>query len=255
MKNARKLAITLKDIPDNIVETREGKSHGLKVPTPITGDDIADLIILCDSYHLPGSFNKDIEQTIAAKLPERCRKDGFKAILSLIGLDTWRKCVDFVKDDTCIEAGQLVHEWIRSKGIQARENKDFIDDASGIGFYKRLVDNTKEMLEKCFDEKYLHKFPRPLRVLEEKLGLVSAFCIVNYPHPGHYSYPAGHGGKFAAVFKTAKELYDLGEYEDILLTMMAVLACARTGGGVHFLDDNLASFALAGIEGFEKYLK
>jgi len=95
---------------------------------------------------------------------------------------------------------------------------------------------------------------RPLIALEQALGAAAAGCLVNYVHPGHWSYPAGHGAKFFEVVDLSRDTWDLTEVQDsIILTASYVLAMARSGGGVHFPEDNIASGYLADLTEFESF--
>lgn len=243
------------NLPDMTVEERPGKSHGLKPFTPHDSaefkQELQDVIELVEAAKREGWPSKEIVKhfpfTVRGQLPE---------IMAEFGFRSWSQSTMFVKSDECIEFFTLACKWAKRKGLKTQKKweRGFID-GDGIGVYSEYSRQVKTVLEKAFDEKYFQKRVRPLVELNNMTGM-DCSVQTNYVHPGHWSYPAGHGAKFFTVVKVLSELYHLDKNEyNHLLTAASTLAMARTGGGVHYPVDNMASGYLAGLTEFTKYGK
>lgn len=240
----------MSSIDSMTVEVRTGKNHRLIAPTKRGTEQFAnnlgEVVMLVQETRRSGYSPKVVES-----LEQHCGKRLDFSLLQDLGFDSWAKCVSFVKDDDCIEAALLAHKHVKVEWkLTARTDRDFIDGEDGIGFFDRTLKRLKDAAEKAFDCKYYFKQERPLQCLRDAMGEEVALKFVNYPHPGHWSYPAGHGAKFAASFDAFRDLYYLtSEQEHKLFTFFFVLSCARAGGGVHFMEDNVSSWSL--VEGCE----
>jgi hypothetical protein len=189
-------------------------------------------------------------------------EEDYTRILEKVGVENWHEATDLVEDDECIELFMLVSYWF--KNIENLEMTDdfkksgFID-GSGFGIYDLYSTIAKSVLQKCFDAKwfyyYKYRTKRPLERLRQLTGMICR-NFFNYVHPGHPRYPAGHGGKFYAIIMTALLIWKIPR--QILLELKVVcyvMAMARSGGGVHLPEDNLASGAFAGIEELSHYFE
>lgn len=232
------------NIDSMTVEKRDGKNHGLKKPTDPKSSAfsvrLGEVVILASECKEEG-FSDKVVQILENYAGCNLNFEMFNKLNM-----SWNDCVYFVKDDKCIEAALIAHKYV-TQYIQAptKVGRDFIDGDSGIGFYTRLIDRQKRALEKAFDCKWYFKARRPLQHLRDMVGEESALRLVNYAHPAHWTYPAGHGAKFAASFDAFDDAYELTANDlEMLFTFFFVLSCARSGGGVHFMEDNVASWSL-----------
>lgn len=236
------------------VEKRKGKSHGLKAP-PKTGsrefkDQFADTIILCQLAKVPANpdgldhWEDEVISLLRKHTP--FEMGDIKLTMREFGFSNWRRVVEFVMDDECIEASLYVARWLKKNKIKPKnKNLGFID-GDGLGFYKRIIDETKVCLEKVFDEKYYHMHSRPEQIISQRYGEEWA-CIANYSFPSHPQHPAGHGGKFASLALNIKNNFELTSEQLMKVkTFCAVLSHGRTGGFVHIPLSNMASWWLAG---------
>lgn len=236
-------------LPAMNVEAREGKSHGLIAPDARGSEghteQLFDMHILVAGARSDTPWQAEAVNVLGkyapfplADIPSALRRFGFSS---------WAQCVEFVKDDLCVDFGRLVLKYA------AEENLTSTFIHSNVTFFARLMDRMERTLHKAFDEKYYHKHPRPLSVMIEDHG-ENAACLVNYTHPGHWAYPAGHGAKFFETVDLARDFWTLNPRQDQeILTCSYVLAMARSGGGVHYPKDNIASGVLAGLPEFKSY--
>lgn len=246
-------------LPEMTVEARDSDTgHGL-IPfapkgSPEYAQELSDMLVLCQDAKSDSAFWADSTMEILTRYAPYAIEDIAMRVYRVTGFTSWRECVDFVRDDECIDFAVMVAKYAKSEGLMQREDRDFID-GGGLGYYQRWLDRTKRTLEKAFDAKYYFKRDRPLVDLIDVLG-DKADCIVNYMHPGHYAYPAGHGAKFFETVDLARDSWDMSEGQDrAILTAGYVLSMARSGGGVHFPMDNVVSGYLAGLPEFKQYGK
>lgn len=237
------------NIDEMTVEVRAGKSHGLRAPTvegsPEYMQQLADMLALCrGAKPCMKGYSDDVMDLLHKYAPNREALD-FSG-LKEIGFDSWRDLVLFVENDKCVHMGLLVHKLVTEVyGAKPKKDQGFIDGEGGIGFYTRLMERMDRGLEKAFDEKYHHKSRRPLQWLRDHLGIESAMANVHYAHPGHWRYPAGHGMKFAVVYDYVTDSYELdSDQENSLFTILYAASMARSGGGVHLPEDNVASWSM-----------
>lgn len=241
------------------VEQRTGRSHGLRKPTvegsPEYIGQLADMMRLCRAARpTVGGYTVDCVYTLAKYAPGHTLDF---AGLNAIGFGSWHSLVQFVKDDDCIQLAMLVRRLVANTwGVQPNKDLDFINGEGGIGFYERLVDRMKRHLEKAFDEKWLHQARRPLQYLRDTIGIDAAMANVHYAHPAHPRYPAGHGVKFATSFDYIMDSYTLSpEQINQVFTIFYVASMARSGGGVHLPEDNVASWSLVRTRAIGNYME
>ena len=236
------------NIDEMTVEQREGKSHGLRAPTvegsPEYIEQLADMMRLCRAARpTVGGYTSECIETLAKYAPDHTLDF---AGLNAIGFGSWYSLVQFVKDDDCIQLALLTRRLVANTwGAPVVKDQDFINGEGGLGFYERLVDRMKRHLEKAFDEKWHHKARRPLQYLRDVIGIDAAMSNVHYAHPAHSRYPAGHGVKFAVSFDYIMDSYTLTQEQiNQVFTIFYAASMARSGGGVHLPEDNVASWSL-----------
>lgn len=228
------------------VERREGRTHGL--PEPIRpGDEgfqeqLRDTLILCQAAKLDAEPWPEEVKTVLLRhwvgVQNGTNVFQIEHAAKQIGFSSWREIVDFVRDDECIDGLRLLLPWVRSR-YDRHEVEGFID-GGGVGDYDRYTDRLRYQLQETFDEKWHWMLPRPEEVMEDMTGCRE---IGVYPQPGHPSYPAGHGRKFATVDQYLNDHFCLDDYGRFVVRAATyLLAMARTGGGVHYPQDNLVYF-------------
>lgn len=254
-------------LPEMTVELRESDTaHGLRAPlepgSPEYNQQLSDMIELCQGAKKGVTPDNAWPARVLELLKEYAPFGMMAEIptaLSEFGFSSWSECVRFVMDDNCDDFASIVLRWTQGLSLPHKTENGFID-GDGIGFKRRYIDRlgrktgSRGTLEKTFDAKYYFQQKRPLVELIDRMGEPAAKCLMNYVHPGHYSYPAGHGAKFFEVVDLARDTWTIGDYRDNMLLVAAyVLAMARSGGGVHFPEDNIASGYLAGLPEFKEY--
>lgn len=256
-------------LPEMTVELRTSTTaHNLKAPVPVNSPDfeaqLSDMIEFVDGAKTRA--NKVPAERWEARVIELLGKyapftmTNPKEALAEFGFYSWAECVEFVMDDNCDDFASIVLRWTQKNAIPHAESLGFID-GDGTGFkteYLHELNNkgTGELgtLEKAFDAKYYYKRHRPLVELSDRMGSDAAHCMINYVHPGHWAYPAGHGVKFFSTVKVVRDRWVMSAAQDnVLLTAAYVLAMARSGGGVHYPRDNTASGYLSGLPEFAEY--
>lgn len=240
------------ELPEMTVEKREGKSHGL--PKPDTSDknlfhELGQAIKLNGDAKEP-FWKESTLQCIKAYSPVDISYDEIKDYTQKIfGFRHWSEVTEYVQNDMCSEFFNVCLKYCLSQKETHVKNLDFID-GSGIGYLGAYRDRLKETLEKAFDEKYYHKVARPLVFAMSKgMDIVDN---ANYIHPGHYSYPAGHGTKFFTVVEVLRSVFDLSEDCDRALYVVAVVfSMGRTGSLIHYPMDNLVGGYLTTLKEFK----
>ena len=258
-------------LPQMTVEQRESETaHGLNPPPSVRSKEfkrqLSDMLMLCQgakssaNRQEPDAWPAEVLGILHDYSPFEV--SNIPPTLKKFGFGSWAEAVEFVMDDECVEFWLLVCKYAKAEKLDFQKDRDFIDGA-GTGIYRRYLralsnkgEGERGSLEKAFDAKYHFRYERPLVHLTEEFG-EDAACLVNYVHPGHWSYPAGHGAKFFTAVKVARETWDLEGREEVndteILTAAYVLAMARSGGGVHFPIDNIASGYLSGLPEFAEY--
>lgn len=170
------------------------------------------------------------------------------SVMNVTGFRSWREVVVFVQDDMCLEFFNMALQYCLREGQAHKKEKGFID-GSGIGYVKTYTKRLKTTLEQCFDAKYFYQEKRPLSfALDQGLNLSN---IANHIHPGHWSYPAGHGTKFLTAVEVLNDIFHLDSncYKS-LLTAASVCSMGRSGSLIHYPSDNLAGGALTTLKEF-----
>lgn len=172
------------------------------------------------------------------------------SLAKVTGFNDWRDVTVFVQDDMCLDFFNLALAYCLKTGQGHKEQKGFID-GSGIGYVNTYTLRLKETLEKCFDAKWFFKEERPLVMMMNKTGMDFS-NTANAIHPGHWSYPAGHGTKFLTAVEVLADVFDLDEtcYRE-LLDAAAIAAMARSGSLIHYPIDNLAGGTLTTLKEFK----
>lgn len=225
------------------VEKREGKSHGLKLPIRPGDEGFAEQ--LNDTCSFVTLAREDVgfdDERLVSLLDKYAReKLDYLDAAETFGIESWGSLTGFVKDDECIDLFRTVKKWAE-KNFDPREQDGFID-GGGFGYYEDFSGFGKENIEKAFDEKYEHELPRPEEVLEDIFSGLKDFGV--YSQPGHPSFPAGHANKFTSVFLWAIANFKLSAKAiRQLFTVCYMAAMGRSGGGVHYPQDNVAGMAL-----------
>ncbi len=173
------------------------------------------------------------------------------AVSNVMDMSSWKEVSEFVQDDECLEFFNMLLRYCKSEGQKHQREKDFID-GSGIGYVNAYTRRLKRTLEQCFDAKYYYKTPRPLVYIEEKFGL-NLSLIANHVHPGHWSYPAGHGTKFLTAVEVINDVFHLDKrcYREALIAA-CVASMGRSGSLIHYPMDNLAGGVLTTLKEFQK---
>lgn len=249
--------------PEMTVEKREGKSHGLKSPTPKWTPEykaqLQDVLYLCmDSKH-PGYSNR-VQEILWKHAPVKPENVDITELMTEFGHPNWSDVCEFVKDDECIEFFLMLVKFLKKRGVEFRKNRDFIDEG-GTGLYRRYLvrlDHKEHgTLEQAFDEKYLHEETRPLEDLYELTGLDFS-GMADYTHPGHFRYPAGHAAKFYEAADHACDAFAIEKTSNlrkIVIFLAYAEAMGRSGILVHLIEDNIAAGYLADLPEFNNWKK
>lgn len=159
------------------------------------------------------------------------------AVRDVLGFNSWAKLSKFVVDDMCLDFFNLCLRYLIRVGAEHKNDLDFID-GSGIGYVKTYIERLKVTLEQAFDAKYFYQVKRPLVfALEDRdLDLVST---ANAIHPGHWSYPAGHGTKFFTAVEVLNDIFNLTtqQYRSLFIAAHTA-AMGRSGNLIHYPVDN-----------------
>jgi len=168
------------------------------------------------------------------------------AIYQVTGYRSWKDLSAFVVDDMCSEFFNMCLKYCVKTGQEHVENLGFID-GSGIGYLSFYRDRLKVVLEQAFDAKYYFQQTRPLVYALEDKG-IDLSNVANAIHPGHWSYPAGHGTKFLCSVECLNQVFNLtDEAYEILLIAAIVASHGRSGNLIHFPEDNCAAISLLNL--------
>lgn len=246
-------------LPEMTVEKRNSQTaHGLRRPS-LPGSDIFEqqlrhVLEFVEAAKMTAGYPTELLDMYSDIRPLTL---SYSSALESFGFSSWKQCVVFVKDDECNEFFVRVAKWAKSEGIEFQKHAElegFID-GGGLGIHNHYLKITKEILEKGFDAKYYyHKMLKTKRPLEHYLDRLGFVCpaLFNYVHPGHPRYPAGHSCKFFAALVAAESIWKLSRRQRTVIMVAAyVLSMARSGGGVHLPEDNLAGGYLAGVPEFQ----
>lgn len=236
------------NLPDMTVEARNSTTaHGIPAPSNDSIHRAKELALTIELNHCatqPFGMPDRVVEILQAYSPVPFTKaEAMSAIREVFRMSSWRDVCVFVRDEMCAEFFNMCLEYCLDNKEKKRELDLGFIDGDATGYLKRYVEDCKESLEKCFDAKYFFKRTRPL-VLAESMGM-NLRTVAGAVHPGHWSYPAGHGTKAACAVNCLKNSFNLSPKGLKTLTIAAVLmAQGRSGNLIHFPEDNYASFKL-----------
>lgn len=159
------------------------------------------------------------------------------AIKAVTNLDSWGQVSVFVRDDVCLDFFNLCLKYLRNINATETVDNGFID-GNGVGYVKDYTERLKVTLEQAFDAKYFYQVRRPL-VYSLEENQVDLSKVANGIHPGHWSYPAGHGTKFFTAVEVLNDAYTLTsqQYRNLFIAAY-VCAMGRSGNLIHYPEDN-----------------
>lgn len=246
----------MSEIVDMVVEARDSDTaHG--IPEPDLSEDnlkkqLCETILLNTDY---GRYPGWLQTTLDVLTKEASKylgpvtgKEVKTAMLEVMGYRSWKEVGDFVRDDECEDFFNFLKKWAKKIKAPLKEDLDFID-GNGIGHNKLFNERVKVTLEQAFDAKYYFKARRPLDfAIDIGLDITSS---ANQIHPGHYSYPAGHGTKFFTSVEVLLSVYELTAEQRKMAVLAAIVAAmARCALGIHFPQDNCAGGFLTTLDEF-----
>jgi hypothetical protein len=241
-------------LPDMTIEARESTTaHGITPPN-VSASHIALQIqqaVQLNEDAKQEDWQDSTFELIQQYLPiDASGQEIVDATCSVTGFESWAEVSCFVVDDMCADFFNLALAYCLREGQQHRSNSGFID-GSGIGYLKAYLKRLKQTLEEAFDAKYFFKLDRPLVCIAEKFGM-DFTLIANAIHPGHWSYPAGHGTKFLTAVEVLRDVFYLDKncYRTLLI-VASVLAMGRSGNLIHYPMDNLAAGSLTDLQEFK----
>ena len=237
----------------NVESRLSTTAHG--IPAPDMSEvarckELSDAITL-NNYAKSSGWAPDVDRILIEYCPIEYVGEGEipKAVSEVLGFNSWMALSRYVIDDRCDDLFNLLLRYLIKKGIPHSENLGFID-GDGIGYTKRYIERLKTTLEMCFDAKYFYRTPRPLVYAKDKLNL-DLVGIANAIHPGHWSYPAGHGTKFFTAVEVVDEIFQIPDdiRRKIFLAAYAG-AMGRSGSLIHYPGDNTAGGVLTTLPEF-----
>lgn len=243
------------------VEKRDSTTaHGLK-PFPV--DDVAfrtkqlEEAIILNAAAGKGYMDSWSDETISIlkkyiPLPFLTKKKIEDAVAEVMDMYSWREVSEFVVDDECSEFYNMALKFCKKSGAKHVTDHGFID-GTGIGYGDEYLHTLKGTIEKCFDAKYFYDVRRPLEWAFDELGL-DLSSIANAIHPGHFSYPAGHGTKFLTCVDVLRKVFKLSRtnYRKLLIAA-CVASMGRSGSLIHYPVDNLAGGYFTDLKEFKNY--
>lgn len=243
-------------LPDMTVETRVSTT-GHTVPVPDTTE-----AFLCSQLEKACVLNHEAKNGIVWPeytldlLCETCKLDPkptktelIRAVSQVNKMKSWNTVSTFVKDDMCSDFFNLALAYLIRVGATHVTDEDFID-GSGIGYATVYLTRLKVTLEQAFDAKYFYQVKRPL-VFSNDRNDVDLSKVANAIHPGHWSYPAGHGTKFFTAVEVLNDVFDLTttQYRNLFIAAH-VTANGRSGNLIHYPVDNDAGGYLTTLPEF-----
>lgn len=246
-------------MPGMVVENnnqRTGKKWGIPAPDKDLTKELNEAMVLNSAAKKPG-FPIEALAILKEYIPINVTdEDIVTAMQEVMGYNSWYECCEFVKDDRCSDFFDIALTYCIKQGQAVKRKEDFVD-GSGIGFEVRYLKDLRPVLKKGFDAKYAFyedeetKRERPLVHMWKNMG-IDYTMVANDMHPGHPTYPAGHGIKFLQAVATLRKIYALDSFCDKNLFIAAcVEAMARSGIFVHYTSDNLAGGFLTTLKEFK----
>ena len=244
-------------LPEMTIEKRESElSHGITDPNvseEFLNAQLDEATILnmgaLRQDLMDMGWREDVLKILAKYVSSEGHVDIVDAVSKVTGFESWAEVTEFVQDDECLEFFNMALRFCKREGQKHKRELDFID-GSGIGYVKAYTKRLKTTLEHCFDAKYKFKVLRPLEYAKNK-G-VDMTKVANHIHPGHWSYPAGHGTKFLTAVEMLNDVFHLDSncYDELLLAA-EVLSMGRSGSLIHYPIDNLAGGKLTTLKRYQ----
>lgn len=238
-------------LPEMTVEQRVGQSHGLPAPD-LSAENIAKQkaqVLTLNDDAKQSFWPQSTIDILKEYIPIDIEDDEISnAIKEVFGFKSWKETSRFVVDDMCSEFFNIALKYCL-KNKQTEVNDMGFIDGSGIGYLTAYKDRLHVTINQCFDEKYFHKTRRPRKwFLDEGVDLAG---VANAMHPGHWSYPAGHGTKFLTVIEVLRTVFTMSEECDRNLFIAACVGgMARSGSLIHWPMDNLVGGKLTTLVEF-----
>lgn len=238
-------------LPGMTVEQRVGQSHGLPDPD-LSAENMAKQIKETVALNNDAKYMGWRESTLdilQEYIPIDVTHDEIRmSVREVFGFNNWKECAVYVQKDMCSDFFNRCLSYCLDEQEVQLIDQGFID-GSGIGYLGVYRDRLKVTLEQCFDEKYFHKVKRPL---EHLLGVgVDLVDTANFLHPGHWSYPAGHGTKFLTTIEVLRSVFTMSDRcSNILFIAACVLSMGRSGNLIHHPMDNLIGGKLTTLTEF-----
>lgn len=232
-------------LPDMVVESRVSTTaHTVPIPN-LTSENMCNelgktIMLNSDGKGSGISWPQttiDILISYSKLNPKPSRKEIINSVREVLGFNSWHEVSKFVVDDMCLDFFNLCLKYLVRIGAQHKDNLDFID-GSGIGYAKTYIERLKITLEQAFDAKYFYQVKRPLvyALEENNIDLINT---ANAIHPGHWSYPAGHGTKFFTTVEVLNDVFNLNtiQYRNLMIAAHTA-AMGRSGNLIHYPVDN-----------------
>jgi len=247
-KNEEEQLKTAIPLPDMTVEKRvSNKAWGIPPPEEKRALQMQESIILNEAAKV-GGWSVEVEAILHHYFDHGV--DISESVEAVTGFKSWRDLSIFVQDDMCSEFFNMALKYCLREGQKHKVEKGFID-GTGIGYLKSYITKLKPALERCFDAKYFYKMKRPLEYIRDEFGM-DLSVVANHIHPGHWSYPAGHGTKFLVAVEVLNDVFHLDAIcYRTLLTAACAGAMGRTGNLIHDPQDNLAGGHLTSLKEFK----
>lgn len=247
-------------LPNMTVELRvrdaPEDAHG--VPAPDTSDEN-----MCNQLRLATILNHEAKSGPAwglattdilsetCKLTIKPTRDEIMIYTSRIAkFNSWRDLCKWIIDDMCSEYFTILLKYLVNENVPHKQNLGFIN-GHGVGYTNTYIDRLNVTLQQAFDAKYNYKVKRPL-VYSLEHNNVDLSRIANAIHPGHWSYPAGHGTKFFTALEVINDVFNLTpELYRALFIVTHVCAQGRSGNLIHYPMDNDAGGYLTTLPEFQ----
>lgn len=248
----------MSSLPEMTVELRTSTTaHSVPPPVTTTENMCAELtkaIILNNDGKGSGdnwpSTTTDILIEYNKLNPPPTAREIRNAVREVLGFSSWASLSKFVVDDMCLDFFNLCLGYLVRIGAEHKEDLDFID-GFGIGYAKTYIERLKVTLEQAFDAKYFYQVRRPL-VYSLEENDVPLDKVANAIHPGHWSYPAGHGTKFFTTVEVLNDIFNLTPQQYRYLFIAAhTAAMGRSGNLIHYPVDNDAGAYLTTLAEYQ----
>lgn len=232
-------------LPDMTVEAGDRTPQPWTVPAPDTStanlcDELEKAVLLNHEAATGPAWSQATLEILIdyCKLdPKPSNRELIRAVSQVTKFTSWKAVSRFVVDDMCADFFNLCLRYLIEVGATQVVDPDFID-GTGIGYAKTYLDRLKVTLERAFDAKYHYTVKRPL-VFAKEDNDIDLSRTANAIHPGHWSYPAGHGTKFFTAVEVLNSVFTLTsqQYRNLFIAAH-VCAMGRSGNLIHYPMDN-----------------